>query len=129
MNPVVHFEMPYEDRARMMDFYAKTFGWEPHEMGPAMGDYFVITTSERDPATNFPKKPGMINGGFFKKSAANAAPGIVMSVPDIRSAMARITEAGGTVVDEPMDIPGNGIYVSFIDTEGNRASIIQPLPM
>jgi predicted enzyme related to lactoylglutathione lyase len=28
-----------------------------------------------------------------------------------------------------MDIPGVGAYVSFEDTEGNRASMLQPLAM
>jgi predicted enzyme related to lactoylglutathione lyase len=27
-----------------------------------------------------------------------------------------------------MQIPGVGRYVSFIDTEGNRASMLQPMP-
>jgi predicted enzyme related to lactoylglutathione lyase len=27
-----------------------------------------------------------------------------------------------------MQIPGIGDYVSFIDTEGNRVSMLQPLP-
>lgn len=28
MNPVVHFEMPAENRQRMADFYTKSFGWK-----------------------------------------------------------------------------------------------------
>ena len=27
-----------------------------------------------------------------------------------------------------MDIPGAGRYVSFFDTEGNRVSMLKPLP-
>lgn len=26
MNPVVHFEMPYEDRERLVEFYTRAFG-------------------------------------------------------------------------------------------------------
>ncbi len=33
MNPVVHFELPYEDRQRMVDFYAKAFGWQAIGIG------------------------------------------------------------------------------------------------
>ena len=36
-------------------------------------------------------------------------------------------EAGGKVLGEPMDIPKVGSYVSFIDTEGNRVSMMQTL--
>ena len=38
-----------------------------------------------------------------------------------------MTDAGGQVLGEPMDIPGVGRYVSFLDPEGNRVSILQPL--
>jgi len=27
MNPVVHFEMPYQDATRVMKFYRTVFGW------------------------------------------------------------------------------------------------------
>ncbi|MGN6186204.1 MAG: VOC family protein, partial [Thermoanaerobaculia bacterium] len=46
MNPVVHFEMPAEDRERMSEFYAKVFGWKTQPQGPEMGDYVVVTTTE-----------------------------------------------------------------------------------
>jgi predicted enzyme related to lactoylglutathione lyase len=38
-----------------------------------------------------------------------------------------VTQAKGKVLGEPMDIPGVGTYISFIDTEGNRVSLLQPL--
>ena len=37
MNPVVHFELPAEDRKRMVDFYTKAFGWEAEIMGDRDG--------------------------------------------------------------------------------------------
>jgi predicted enzyme related to lactoylglutathione lyase len=43
MSPVVHFEMPAEDRRRMASFYEKTFGWKTQMLGPDMGDYVRIT--------------------------------------------------------------------------------------
>ena len=65
MNSVVHFEMPYEDKNRMADFYTKAFGWQSQILGPEMGEYVVMTTTEMDPQTKFPTKPGRINGGFY----------------------------------------------------------------
>ena len=44
MNPVVHFEMPAQDRKRMAQFYTRAFGWQTQMMGPEMGDYVVVTT-------------------------------------------------------------------------------------
>jgi predicted enzyme related to lactoylglutathione lyase len=55
MNPVIHFEMPAEDRKRMADFYTQVFGWRAQMLGPEMGNYVVVTTSEvarRNPATS-----------------------------------------------------------------------------
>lgn len=131
MYPVVHFEMPYEDRERMAKFYQNAFGWKPTMMGPEMGSYVVMNTCEIDPVTEFPTKPGRINGGFFKKSKENSAPSVVIGVDDIQKAMKQVEAAGGKVIGgqkagEPDNIPGVGLYISFIDTEGNRASIIQP---
>lgn len=129
MNPVVHFEMPYEDQGRMVEFYSKTFGWKPNILGPEMGNYVVVDTGERDEVTKFPKKPGMINGGLYQKTADNPYPSVVIAVDDIAEAMKNIEMAGGKIIGHPVEIPGTGTYVSFTDTEGNRVSIIKPLPM
>lgn len=133
MNPVVHFELPAEDRDRMSDFYTKVFGWEAQKLGPEMGNYTVVTTSERG-EDMFPKERGMINGGFFQKGGDNCCPSVVIAVDDIKEASNVITEAGGKVIGghlengEPDEIPGVGLYSAFIDSEGNRLSILQPNP-
>ncbi len=74
--------------------------------------------------------PGSINGGFFIADAQMPAqhPGIVIGVEDLRAAMVRVAQAGGSALGEPMDIPGVSAYVAFTDTEGNRCSLLQPLP-
>jgi hypothetical protein len=128
MNPVVHFEMPYDDRNRMAKFYASAFGWEARMLGEEMGSYVVVTTTETGDAG--PKEPGRINGGFFPKRPDWPAqhPNVVIAVDDLGTAMRKVAEAGGRVLGEPMAIPGVGQYVSFTDTEGNRVSMLQPLP-
>lgn len=133
MNPVVHFEFPVEDHARASKFYAEAFGWEAHQMGPEMGNYTVVHTSETDD-NNMIKEPGRINGGFFTKSPDNTVPGVVISVDDIEEAKKKVIAAGGTIVgaskgpDSIDDIPGIGKYVSIRDTEGNRVALLQPNP-
>jgi len=128
MNPVVHFEMPAEDRKRMAQFYTKAFGWQTQMLGPDMGDYVVVTTTDSDDSG--PKKRGAINGGFYPKKEDWPAqyPSVVIAVDDIELAMDKVSEAGGKVLGEPMEIPGVGQYVSFSDTEGNRVSMLQPKP-
>jgi len=127
MNPVVHFEMPAENTKRMADFYAKVFGWQNQILGPEMGNYVLATTTESD--EKGPKNPGAINGGFFPKSKDMPAqyPSVVIQVEDIKEHMKIIERAGGKVLGEPMEIPGVGWYVSFLDTEGNRVSLLQPI--
>ena len=127
MNPVVHFEMPYDDKARMARFYESAFGWQMRMLGEDMGNYVVATTTDSGDAG--PKKAGAINGGFFPKKPdwPEQHPSVVIAVDDIAQAMGKVTSAGGKVLGEPMEIPGIGHYVSFIDPEGNRVSMLQPL--
>ena len=127
MNPVVHFEMPAEDRKRMADFYTNVFGWQTKFFGEDMGNYVTVATSEPD-ENGRPKMPGAINGGFYPKTTdmPNPVPSIVIAVDEIKESMKKVASAGGKVLGEPMDIPGVGSFVSFIDTEGNRVSLLQP---
>ncbi len=128
MDPVVHFEMPAEDKNRMAKFYTKAFGWKTEMLGQEMGDYVLVTTTEIDEKTGRPKNPGAINGGFYVKTEDMPAqyPSIVIAVDDIKESMKKVTQAGGKVLGEPMEIPDVGQYVSFLDTEGNRVSMLQP---
>ena len=48
MNPVVHFEMPFDDKARLTRFYEQAFGWQMQGMGAEMGDYVLATTTPSD---------------------------------------------------------------------------------
>lgn len=134
MSPVVHFEMPYEDKQRAADFYKKTFGWEAQMLGPEMGEYVVVHTAETD-EQNMVKEPGRINGGLYKKAASKQVPSVVIAVDDIYEAMKQVKESGGEVIggsqgaDKPDDIPGIGLFASIIDTEGNKVGILQPKGM
>lgn len=127
MNPVVHFEMPFSNEKRMTDFYAKAFGWQAQGMGEGENRYVLATTTEMGP-DNRPKQPGAINGGFYplKKDWPAQHPSIVIAVDDLKDAMKKVSEAGGQLLGEPMDTGGYGTYISFIDTEGNRVSMIEP---
>lgn len=137
-NPVVHFEMGYKDKARMVAFYQTAFNWETVEMGEDMGGYVVAQTAETD-ENGMVQTPGAINGGFYKKtdSPLSQAPSVVISVDDIKAAVKAVEAAGGKIlgsmsasgerVMEPQMIPGVGLWVSAMDTEDNRFSILQPL--
>jgi predicted enzyme related to lactoylglutathione lyase len=92
-----------------------------------MGSYILATTALTDAVKG--AQAGAINGGFFKKSkeTPSPCPSIVIAVARIRDAMVKVTEAGGTLIGEPVPIPGVGLYISFHDPEGNRCSILEPV--
>ena len=128
MDPVVHFEMPYDDKKRMAKFYRSAFGWQTRMLGKNMGDYVTATTIET--GKSGPKRPGAINGGFYPRKPGWPAqyPSIVIAVDDVKKAIKKVEAAGGQILGAPMEIPRVGQYVSFIDPEGNRVSMLQPIP-
>jgi uncharacterized protein len=139
-NPVIHFEMGYFDRERMKKFYTTAFGWKLQQMGSDMGNYIIAQTTETD-EKGMVKTPGTINGGFYQKieNPLSHAPSVVISVPDIKSAMKAVEAGGGKILGamdesgnpsmEPMMIPGVGLWIFFQDPENNRVSLMQPVSM
>jgi predicted enzyme related to lactoylglutathione lyase len=139
MSPVVHFEMGYNDKDRMVKFYETVFGWKAQQMGEDMGGYVVAQTTDTD-ENGMVQTPGNINGGFYAKTdnPSSQAPSVVIAVDDIKAAMEEVMQAGGKIngsmnekgehTMEPMMIPGVGLWMSINDTEGNRVSMLQPNP-
>jgi predicted enzyme related to lactoylglutathione lyase len=135
-NPVIHFEMGYNDKDRMCKFYESAFGWETQQTGPEMGNYVVAHTTETD-KDGMVQTKGAINGGFYEKTEdpTSQAPSFVIAVDDVKAAMKAVEDAGGTILGgmdskgehtmEPQMIPGIGLWISVRDTEGNRISILQ----
>src|SRR5215475_725792 len=83
MDPVVHFEMPFDDQQRVLKFYQSAFGWGMHALGEEMGNYVLATTAASDEQGR-PKESGRINGGLFPKRSDWPAqyPNIVIAVDD-----------------------------------------------
>lgn len=140
MNPVVHFEMGYNDKKRMVDFYTSVFGWYAKDMGANMGDYVAVQTTETDDK-GMVQKPGNINGGLYKKTEnpTSQAPSVVIAVDNIKQSIKEVEANGGKILGgmdssgnhtmEPQEIPGVGLWISFQDSEGNRVSMLQPKGM
>src|SRR5688500_13490230 len=112
MSPVVHFEMPAQDRKRMSEFYAKTFGWKTTQLGPEMGNYVLVQTDETDDKGML-KQTNRINGGFFQKTKDQQHPSVVIAVDDVRAYKQKVIDAGGKFIGgqggEFDDIPGIGL--------------------
>ena len=129
MNPVVHFELPYKVGERISHFYTSVFGWQLTNLGEDSGHYILAKTAVSDAKPGFPA--GAIDGGFYltKDDFPMQYPSIVIGVEDITESIRKIEKFGGTVLGTPIDISGFGRYVAFVDTEGNRLSMIQPSNM
>ena len=126
MDPVIHFEMPAEDRKRMIAFYSKVFGWETNQLGEEMGSFVTANTTETE--NNMPKKAGTINGGFYQKTGdASQTTTVTIQVDDIKAHRDKIIKAGGKISGDIQDMPGLGLFLSFFDTEGNRVNLMQPV--
>ena len=123
MNPVVHFEMPYQDPKRLSKFYIKVFGWNMQYL-PKMGSYVLATTSPVD-KNQMHKKKGAINGGFYPKGPYGNTPHLVISVDNLEKHIEIVKKSGGKIVGKVMDIPGIGKFIMLKDTEGNRVGMLQ----
>src|SRR5215208_7206416 len=99
MDPVVHFEMAYENRDRLVEFYSSAFGWHMSKLGEEMGEYVLAGTTETD-EKGMVKQPGAINGGFFPHKPEEPAqcPSVVIAVKDLKDAIKNVTDAGGKVM-------------------------------
>jgi hypothetical protein len=128
MDSVVHFEMPFDNGKRMAKFYESAFGWQTKILGEEMGNYILATTTET--TESGPKNPGAINGGFYPKKddGQPPSPSLVVAVDDIKESVKKVINAGGKTLGEPVEIPGVGTYISFVDTEGNHLSMLQAIP-
>lgn len=104
-------ELATSDYEAAFDFYSKLFGWQQQEeMDLGGGCMYRIYGL-----------PGHPLGGMFHKPAEMPGPPAWLYyalVPDLDGAIARLTAAGGTVVNGPMDVPGGDRIVQAVDPQG-----------
>jgi predicted enzyme related to lactoylglutathione lyase len=97
------------------DFYSSLFGWQYEDMGPDAGGYRMATLK------------GKYVAGFGP--AQNPGPpfwSTYVSVTDADDTAAKVKDAGGNVIVEPMDVFDSGRMAVFQDAEGAFISVWQP---
>ena len=124
MNHVQHFEIPYRVQPRAKKFYFEAFGWQLVDI-PGTGYSFATTVPVEK--NGMPKRPGAINGGLLPRSKDVQAPTILVKVGDINAHLARIEDAGGSIVVQPTAM-GPVWYARIKDTEGNVIGVMQDRP-
>jgi hypothetical protein len=97
------------------EFYGELFGWEFDNRAPegSPGPYYVAKLRGCDVAAV---------GG---PSEAGASPmwNPYTAVESVDRAVTRVADAGGSVIVEPMDIPGAGRMAVFADKQGAVSSV------
>ncbi len=110
-------ELYADDWEKAFAFYAPLFGWtkaETVDMG-AMGVYQL-----------FGKQGAPALGGMMTKPASVPAPfwQFYFNVEATDAAAARVKEAGGDVLNGPMEVPGGAFVVNCRDPQGAVFSLV-----
>jgi uncharacterized protein len=122
MDKVIHFEIPFDDKARAVKFYTEAFDWKLTDF-PEM-NYVVAQSADVDEEQR-PKEPGAINGGLFKRPQDAPNPTIYVGVASIEDALEKVKIAGGRIVTPKTEIPTMGAYARVSDTEGNVIGLFE----
>lgn len=124
MNRPVHFEIISKDPEKSAEFYKNAFGWSSNSI-PQMRYWMVMTDKDKSTV------PG-INGGIMSDADAKnvfkeQVPAYIctIDVENIDEAIEKVKLAGGTLVNEKMDIPTVGWHVYCKDIDGNIFGMLQ----
>jgi predicted enzyme related to lactoylglutathione lyase len=115
-NPIVHFEIPADNPKKVVDFYAKLFGWKIDPMG-GTNDYWTVTTT--------PTGEGSINGGILKRSVPTQAALNYVKVDSLDGHCEQVEKRGGRIVHQKQPIPGVGWFAIGADPEGNLFGLFE----
>ena len=107
------------DPAAAAEFYGELFGWKMEDVMPpdAGVSYFMGRLPGGDVAAVSSQPEGAPDGAVWNT---------YVWVEDADETAAKVGEAGGTVLSEPMDIFDSGRMAVFADPAGAAFSVWQP---
>lgn len=109
-------ELQTTDWATAFSFYAALFGWTKDravDIGP-MGTYQLFSVN------------GVTIGGMMNMPAERPYWRFYVNVGAIRPAQARVTEAGGTILHGPSEVPGGSWILHCRDPQGVGFALVGP---
>ena len=115
-----HVEIPADDPDRAKAFDSGLLGWSIGDPIPGFENYHLFTTPVG--------QEGM--GGAIGKRGESAPQAVrtYVHVDSIDATLEKIGQIGGSVVEPKADVPGQGWYAVFRDTEGNELALWESLP-
>jgi len=112
--PVVHFEIGCRDSGRTAAFYARLFGWEINDAGPAA----MINTRASEGIQGHITALGHEPHNYVL---------FYVQVDDLQKYIDRAAELGGKTIIPPQEIPGGmGSFAWLADAEGTMLGIWKP---
>ena len=111
-------ELSAADQEGALSFYTRQFGWERGEAMPMgeMGDYRFLHHDGQMIGAVMPAQPG--------------GPGplwlFYFGVEDIDAAAAKVSAAGGTIIQQPIQIPGGEYSLVAADPQGVAFGLVGP---
>lgn len=118
-NPFVWYELMTREVEAAKAFYGNVIGWETESFDGSDG-YTVLKAGGRGIGGILPMPQDACDAGASAHWLGYVA------VPDVDSAGARISQAGGTLHKEPFDIPGAGRMAPVSDPQGVGFMLITP---
>jgi predicted enzyme related to lactoylglutathione lyase len=115
-------ELSSSDAAASRDFYSKLFGWKIEvNPDPQYGGYGMAKVEGN---------PNDVAGIGPKMSPETpTAWSVYIGTADAAETTKKVAQAGGKVVMEPMEVPGQGTMAVFQDPSGAFISVWQPANM
>jgi uncharacterized protein len=112
--PVVHFEIGCRDKEKTRAFYARLFGWEASDFGPAA----MINTGSKEGIQGHITVLGHEPHNYIT---------FYVQVDDLQKYLDRAVELGGRAIIPPTEIPGGmGSFAWLADAEGTIVGIWKP---
>jgi uncharacterized protein len=112
-----HMEIPADDPAAVIPFYAGVFGWKIAPM-EGMDDYLTFMTG-----------PGNSGGAIGKRGASvSDRLRVYIDVASIDEAVETATRLGGSVHEPKTSIPGMGWFAVIADPEGGEMALYEAAP-
>ncbi len=111
-------ELATSDPAAAIDFYTRHFGWAQEggmDMGE-MGQYQFVQHDNVGIGGVMPLMPGM----------PHAVWSYYVGVDDIDRAATAVIDGGGTIMQDPMEVPGGDFVVNGIDPQGASFGLVGP---
>ena len=101
-------------------FYADLFGWTLATQHTDMGDYTVASADGREVAGMMAQGPELAGQPAMWTT--------FVVVDDLEATLGRVTEAGGAVHQQPLDIPGGARVAVITDSSGAMLALISGGP-